>query len=104
MYQIYILRCADGSLYTGSTNDIVKRLHAHNNTKGGARYTKIRRPVELVYQEEYTTKGEALTREAEIKSMKREEKMGLIKKFLSASQSTFYPPPCHNKDNPRTLL
>lgn len=78
MYYIYILKCADGSLYTGSTNDVTKRLHVHNHTKGGARYTKARRPVGLVYQEEYTTKGEALTREAEIKSLSREEKLILL--------------------------
>ena len=81
MYFVYILKCADGSLYTGSTNDIEKRLHAHNNTKGGARYTKIRRPVELVYQEDYATKSESLVREAEIKSLSREKKLILVYKI-----------------------
>lgn len=83
MYYTYILKCADGSLYTGSTNDVEKRLHAHNHSKSGAHYTKIRRPVELVYREEYNTKSEALIREAEIKSWKKEKKLNLIYKLKS---------------------
>jgi putative endonuclease len=83
MYHIYILKCSDGSLYTGSTNNVTKRLHAHNYTKSGAHYTKIRRPVELVYQEEYGTKSEALIREAEIKEWKKEKKLNLIYKLKS---------------------
>lgn len=59
MNYVYILRCADGSLYTGWTNDLEKRVKTHNAGKG-AKYTKTRLPVELVYYEEYEEKGEAL--------------------------------------------
>ncbi len=77
-YFVYILKCSDSTLYVGSTNDIQKRLHQHNNLKSGAHYTKIRRPVELVYSEKVKTFAEARSREAEIKRMKREEKLELI--------------------------
>lgn len=76
----YILRCADSTLYVGATNDLQKRLHQHNNAKQGAHYTKIRRPVELVYHEEFATLGESRRREAEIKRWKREKKMLLAGK------------------------
>jgi putative endonuclease len=79
MWYVYILSCADGTLYTGSTNDIAKRLHAHNHAKSGAHYTKIRRPVALVYKEECETMGEARRREAEIKQMTRTQKQNLFK-------------------------
>jgi putative endonuclease len=75
-----MLSCADGSLYVGATNNLSKRLHEHNNLKSGAHYTKIRRPVELVYSEEFETLAEARKREAEIKGWKREKKTELIKK------------------------
>lgn len=78
-YFVYILECADKSLYTGFTNDLTKRVKAHNESKTGARYTKARRPVVLKYAEEYKTAGEALSREAEIKQMTREEKLKLLK-------------------------
>ena len=78
MFYVYILECSDASLYIGSTNDIARRLHAHNNLKSGARYTKARRPVVLKYQEEFETQGEALSREAALKKLKREEKMKLF--------------------------
>lgn len=73
----YIVKCSDGSLYTGWTTDIEKRLEAHNSGKG-AKYTKSRRPVILVYYEEFSTKEEAMKREYAIKQMKREEKKALI--------------------------
>jgi putative endonuclease len=76
----YILKCADDSLYVGCTNDLEKRLHQHNNLKSGAHYTKIRRPVSLLYSENFLTLKEARAREAEIKRMKREEKLKLISK------------------------
>lgn len=79
MYYVYILECKDKTLYVGSTNDIEKRLHQHNTLKSGAHYTKIRRPVILKYHEACNTKGQALTREAEIKRLKREEKLALCK-------------------------
>ncbi len=77
---VYILNCADQTLYVGCTNDLEKRLHQHNNLKSGAHYTKIRRPVSFVYSETFPNLKEARAREAEIKRMKREEKMALLKK------------------------
>ena len=79
MFFTYILKCNNGTFYTGSTNDLQKRLHAHNNAKNGAHYTKIRRPVELVHSEELATYTEARAREAEIKRMSRSEKIEIIK-------------------------
>lgn len=75
----YILKCADDTLYCGYTNDIKKRIQAHNSGKG-AKYTKPRLPVVLVYSEEFDTKSDALKRECEIKKMKRDEKLLLIEK------------------------
>lgn len=75
----YILKCSDGTLYTGWTNDIEKRLTAHNAGKG-AKYTKSRRPVELVYLEKFDTKEEAMRREHAIKQLKRQEKLELVKR------------------------
>ncbi len=77
-YFVYILQCADGTYYTGSTNDVEKRVLTHNTSKTGAKYTKSRRPVRLVYQEELEDKGKALTRENEIKRLSRAEKIRLV--------------------------
>ena len=74
---VYILRCYDGTLYTGYTTDLIRRLEAHQSGKG-AKYTRSRRPVELVYQEELTDKSGALQREAAIKKLSRAEKLLLI--------------------------
>ncbi len=74
----YILKCADDTLYVGSTNNLEKRLHQHNNLKSGAHYTKIRRPVELVYTEEFATLKEARARELELKKWTRTKKIELI--------------------------
>lgn len=79
MNYTYILRCSDGTLYTGWTNDLQKRLAAHN-TGTGAKYTKSRLPVKLVYFEEYKTKNEAMSREAKIKQLDRKKKEELIGK------------------------
>ena len=73
----YILKCSDGSLYTGWTNDMKKRLAAHNAGKG-AKYTKARRPVELVHIEYFTTKEEAMRREYAIKQLSRTDKEKLL--------------------------
>ena len=76
----YLLRCADGTLYCGWTNDLDKRVAAHNTGAGaGAKYTKARRPVELAYYETFATRQEAMRREAEIKRLTRQEKLALIK-------------------------
>lgn len=80
MNSVYILKCSDGTLYTGSTVDLTKRLREHNELKGGAKYTRGRRPVVLVYEEKCKTLALARSREAEIKRMDREEKLFLIKK------------------------
>ncbi|WP_145464382.1 GIY-YIG nuclease family protein [Staphylococcus hominis] len=74
---VYIVRCSDNSLYTGYTNNIEVRINKHNAGKG-AKYTKTRRPVVLVYQEMYETKSEALHREYEIKTFTRQRKLKLI--------------------------
>ncbi len=80
MFYTYILKCNDDTFYIGSTNDLEKRLHAHNNTKAGAHYTKIRRPVALVYHEKFGTNNEARKRENELKKLTRSEKLKLISK------------------------
>ena len=77
MNYIYILKCSDGSLYTGWTNDLEKRVQTHNDGHG-AKYTRSRRPVELVYYEEAETKEEALRREYAIKQLSRTQKVRLI--------------------------
>ncbi len=77
MNYTYIVRCADGTLYTGWTNDIEKRLQAHNSG-GGAKYTRSRLPVSLVYYESYETKEEAMSREWHIKRMTHAQKIKLL--------------------------
>jgi len=74
---VYILQCADGTLYTGWTMDLERRLRAHNSGQG-ARYTRGRRPVRLVYQEEQPTRSVAQKREAAIRRLSRAEKLKLI--------------------------
>ena len=74
----YILKCSDGTFYTGWTNDLKKRLKAHNEGKG-AKYTKTRRPVALQYYEVFASREEAMRREWEIKQLSRTEKWKLIK-------------------------
>lgn len=76
-WTIYILECADGTLYTGISPNVEQRIANHEKGKG-ARYTKGRGPFTLVYTEQKKTKGEALKREREIKSLRREEKLKLI--------------------------
>lgn len=73
----YILKCSDGTFYTGWTNDLKKRLKAHNEGKG-AKYTKTRRPVTLMYYECFSSKEEAMRREYEIKCLTRKKKEKLI--------------------------
>lgn len=74
LYYVYVLECADGTYYVGSTNNLKKRLREHNEAKSGAHYTKIRRPVTLKYSERFKTLHETRHREAEIKSWKRKKK------------------------------
>ena len=77
MHFAYLLRCADGTLYGGYTTDLQKRLAAHNSGKG-AKYTRSRLPVELVYWEECPTKEAAMSREWQLKHLTREKKLELI--------------------------
>ncbi len=78
-WYVYILCCADSSLYTGVTTDPQRRLREHNGElKGGARYTRVRQPVELVYQESQPDRSAACKREAEIKKLSRAAKKKLI--------------------------
>lgn len=79
MNYTYIVACADGTLYTGYTNDLQKRINAHNSGHG-AKYTRSRLPVRLVYFEEFEEKGEAMRREYQIKQLSRAEKLALIQK------------------------
>jgi putative endonuclease len=81
VYTVYMVECCDRTLYTGYTSNLKQRLYAHNHLKSGASYTKQRRPVVLVYFEEYETLGEALRREYEIKRLKRWQKEELIDEY-----------------------
>ena len=82
-YTVYILKCKDSSLYVGCTNNLQERIKEHNESKRGAHYTKIRRPVILMRAEEYATLNDARKREAEIKKLRREEKLKLIASGMS---------------------
>ena len=76
---VYILNCADDTFYTGITNDLDRRIKAHN-AGTASKYTRVRRPVSIVYSEEVETKGDALRRELQIKRLTRSEKMAIITK------------------------
>lgn len=77
---VYIVKCADSTLYTGITTDIDRRVHEHNNTKKGAKYTRTRRPVELVYESKYKDRSSATKEEIRIKKLKKKKKIALIEK------------------------
>lgn len=78
-WSVYILRCADDSLYTGITIDVERRLYEHNNDNlKGARYTRARRPVKLIYQENCEDRSAASQREYQIKKLSRQQKLALI--------------------------
>jgi putative endonuclease len=77
-YYVYIVECFDKTLYTGWTNNIEKRIREHNSGKGGAKYTRVRRPVTLAYVERFSDLSGALKREAWIKRLSREQKLMLI--------------------------
>jgi len=78
IYFVYILECSDKSLYVGCANDLEKRIKQHNESKCGAHYTKIRRPVKLRYSETFNNLKDARRREKEIKGWRREKKINLI--------------------------
>ncbi len=77
-YFVYILECSDSTLYTGIATDVDRRLDEHNNSDKGAKYTKIRRPVRLVYSETQKDRSSASKREYAIKQLTRNEKLDLI--------------------------
>ena len=79
---VYILECSDSTLYTDSTINLEKRIKEHNETNAGAKYTRYRRPVKLVFYEEHKTLSYARTRDAEIKRLTRKEKLQLIDSFF----------------------
>ena len=87
MNYVYMLRCRDGSLYTGWTNDLEKRLKAHNSGSA-SKYTRTRLPAELVYFEEWESKEAAMSREWHIKRLSREEKLKLIENMSTCSPTT----------------
>jgi len=79
MYYVYILRCADKTLYAGITTSLKRRITEHNKTKLGAKYTASRRPVKLVYSKKFKNRSTASKEEARIKNLKRNKKLELIK-------------------------
>lgn len=85
-WYLYILQCRDGSLYTGITTDVEKRLEAHRSGKG-AKYTRGRGPLELVYRETCEDHSQALKRELEMKALARQEKLRLIDQWKSAREN-----------------
>lgn len=78
MYYVYIVKCADKTLYSGITTDLVRRMHEHNFSKKGAKYTASRRPVKLVYTKKFTNRSKASVAESKIKKLSRIEKLKLI--------------------------
>ncbi|MES2668320.1 MAG: GIY-YIG nuclease family protein [Patescibacteria group bacterium] len=76
---LYIVKCADGTLYTGVTTDVPRRVEEHNASEKAAKYTRVRRPVSLAHQEPYDSRSAACAREAAIKKLSREGKLALIK-------------------------
>lgn len=78
MYYVYILKCADKTLYTGITTDLTRRAGEHNLSKLGAKYTRSRRPVELVYSKRFKNRSNASKEEARIKKLTRAEKLNFI--------------------------
>jgi len=79
MYYVYILQCADDTLYTGITTELKRRIQEHNSSEKGAKYTRVRRPVKLVYEEKHKDRSSASKREYEIKKMSRKDKFELFK-------------------------
>lgn len=79
VYYLYILRCADGTLYTGTTTDLKRRVGEHNGSKLGAKYTRGRRPVKVVYSRMFRSRSAAQREEALVKRISRLKKLALIK-------------------------
>jgi len=81
MYFVYIIQCNDQTLYTGITTDLDRRIKEHNNSKLGAKYTKVRRPVKLVYSKDFINRSEASKEESRIKKLSRLEKINLLTNY-----------------------
>ncbi|HCJ45331.1 MAG: GIY-YIG nuclease family protein [Candidatus Moranbacteria bacterium] len=88
MYYLYILKCADGTLYTGITTNLERRKEEHNSSSLGAKYTRGRRPVKLVFSETFRDRSLASKEESRMKKLSRAEKMILIKLYNSTKAST----------------
>ena len=88
-YYTYMVECSDGSYYTGYTTDLKKRVASHN-AGTGAKYTKSRRPVSLIYAEQHETKHDAMSREVKIKQLSHQEKAELIKEFKKTASVTVW--------------
>jgi len=89
IWYVYMVRCADGSLYTGIAKDTQRRIQEHNqDAQLGARYTRARRPVKLVYEERYENRSQATKREAQIKRLKKHEKENLLRADGSSPSSS----------------
>ena len=86
MWHVYILKCSDGSLYTGTTTDIPRRIIEHNNKKGGS-YTRSRLPVALLHKENCLTRSQALKREIQVKGLSRAEKLSLVENGATRVQA-----------------
>ncbi len=82
MYYLYILSCSDGTLYIGITTDVIRRVKEHNSSPRGAKYTKARRPLVLLYQKKYKTRSSASKAEYAYKQLSREQKLLLVEKSL----------------------
>lgn len=94
MWYVYILKCYDGSFYTGITSDINRRIKEHNlDDKKASKYVRVRRPANLIYQEKLETKSKALKRENEIKGWNRQKKIDLIFGAVSKKINEFEPAP-----------
>lgn len=85
MYSLYILKCADNTLYTGITTDLDRRVKEHNTSRSGAKYTGARRPIKLVYSKKFANRSKAQKEEWKIKKLSRAEKLKLIWKSLRSS-------------------
>ena len=81
MYSLYIIKCKDNTLYTGIALDLDKRIKEHNSSKLGAKYTKARRPVKLVYSKKFRNRSTASKAEAKIKALSRKQKLEIIRTY-----------------------
>lgn len=86
MYYVYILKCADKTLYTGITTDLKRRIKEHNSSKLGAKYTASRRPVKMVYSKKFKNRSVASKEESRIKKLNRNKKLELIKKYYAPNE------------------